>query len=135
MNPASESRPLRLIAGRGPTNQDWSVWLESEPQQACGGMTPMNAVRRWLELNETRFPGPFDVRRIQQESTLDRQVIFLNRKTTAEATCPECDGSGRYVGLHLVEDCAACGGAGVVPTKWSGRPPRSRGSVLHQLRR
>ena len=116
-NAQFERQSLRLIAARGPANRDWSVWLEGEPRQACGGMTPMSAGRRWLALNRERFPGPFDVRRVQQESTLDRQVIFLSRKTAAETTCPECDGSGRYVGLNLVEDCALCGGDGVVPTE------------------
>ena len=119
MEPATDNarfkrQTLRLIAARGPTDRDWSVWLEGEPQQACGGMTSMDAVRRWLALNETRFPGPFRVRLGRHESTLHRQVIFLNRKTTVAATCPECRGSGTYVGLNVVEDCAACGGHGVI---------------------
>ena len=29
-------------------------------------------------------------------------------------TCPDCDGSGRYVGLNTVEVCGACGGTGRV---------------------
>lgn len=30
--------------------------------------------------------------------------------------CPECKGSGKYVGLNTVEPCAACGGRGKAPT-------------------
>ena len=27
--------------------------------------------------------------------------------------CPDCHGSGKYTGLHSIEDCSTCGGAGV----------------------
>ena len=29
--------------------------------------------------------------------------------------CPDCKGSGEYVGLSVVEECRRCLGAGMVP--------------------
>jgi DNA-binding NtrC family response regulator len=33
-------------------------------------------------------------------------------KREAPAICPDCRGSGRYVGLTVIESCRACGGTG-----------------------
>ncbi|MBW3596484.1 MAG: hypothetical protein KY475_04320 [Planctomycetes bacterium] len=34
------------------------------------------------------------------------------RKSESRAVCPECGGSGKYVGLTVVEACRGCGGTG-----------------------
>jgi hypothetical protein len=98
-----------MIAARGPAGRDWSAWLENEPRQACGGMTAILAIRRWLLLNRERFPGPYAVVLEEQQSSLDRVVVRL----TTPAACGECGGSGKYVGLNLVEACKGCDGTGV----------------------
>ena len=108
-----ENKPVRLIAERGPGGRDWSACLEDEPQHGCGGSTISNAVRRWLALNRDRFPGPYAMQLNKQQSTLDRRVVLL----TATSTCPECGGSGRYVGLTLVENCKICDGSGLVSSE------------------
>lgn len=46
-----------------------------------------------------------------QGSERHGHVEFCGSRRTA-ATCPECRGSGKYVGLQTVEDCRACGGSG-----------------------
>ncbi|MCH7688242.1 MAG: hypothetical protein IH899_16430 [Planctomycetes bacterium] len=102
--------PLRMIVERGSAGRDWSAWLESEPHQACGGTTITSAVRRWLSLNSDRFPGPYALLLDEQESTLDRRLMLL----TAVTKCSECGGSGKYVGLVLVEECSTCQGTGLV---------------------
>ena len=99
-----------MIVERGSAGRDWSAWSESETQQACGGTTITSAVRRWLSLNSDRFPGPYALLLDEQESTLDRRVMFL----TAVTKCSECGGSGKYVGLVLVEECSTCQGTGLV---------------------
>ena len=81
-----ENKPLRMIAERGPAGRDWSAWLDSEPRRACGGTTVTAAVRRWLKLNNDRFPGPYALLLDKQESTLDRRVVLL----TSVTTCPAC---------------------------------------------
>ena len=43
-------------------------------------------------------------------------------------TCPECRGSGRYVGLTVDEPCRACGGSGQ-----ERRPPTAKGEFLARL--
>ncbi len=113
MNLPLENKPVRLIAVRGPGGRDWSACLEGEPQQGCGGATVSKAVRRWLALNRDPFPGPYAMQLDKQQSTLDRRVVLL----TATSTCPECGGSGRYVGLTLVENCKTCDGSGLVSSE------------------
>ena len=108
-----ENKLLCLIVERGPGGRDWSACLEDEPQRGCGGATISKAVRRWLALNRDRFPGPYAMQLDKQQSTLDRRVMLL----TATSTCPECGGSGRYVGLILVENCKTCDGSGLVSSE------------------
>ena len=105
-----ENKPLRMIAERGPTGRDWSAWLHDEPRQACGGATVTGAVRRWLKLNSDRFPGPYALMLDKEESTLDRRVVLL----TSVTKCPACGGTGKYVGLAVVDDCKTCSGTGMV---------------------
>lgn len=40
---------------------------------------------------------------------------------TSEIDCPECDGSGQYVGLNRVESCEECDGSGTVPEEKTPR--------------
>jgi DnaJ-class molecular chaperone len=40
-------------------------------------------------------------------------VVYIYRDDTNP--CPDCGGSGRYVGLNVAEDCERCGGSGRVP--------------------
>ena len=40
----------------------------------------------------------------------ERQVFRLKRGDV----CPDCGGSGKYVGLLAVEKCGTCGGSGTV---------------------
>ena len=35
------------------------------------------------------------------------------RPTDWGSECPECGGTGRYVGLAVIEECEACGGSGI----------------------
>lgn len=47
----------------------------------------------------------------KKRSRLDR-VEFVSRHSLPRETCPDCGGSGKYVGLNAVEDCETCGGMG-----------------------
>ncbi|HUG93310.1 MAG TPA: hypothetical protein VML55_20890 [Planctomycetaceae bacterium] len=111
---STTSSVLRIVVERGRGGRDWSASLEGEPQQACGGSSVAAALNRWLQLNRHRFPGPYMAHFDASQSSLDRQVVVL----AVPPPCPDCGGSGRYVGLSLVENCRACGGSGLaLPAK------------------
>jgi hypothetical protein len=48
------------------------------------------------------------------------------------ATCPDCNGSGQYVGFSTVEDCRTCGGSGQAKVQpWA--PTARLKSLMHDL--
>ena len=104
---------IRMIVQRGPAGRDWSAWLDGHPEQAAGGHTVMSAVNRWLQLNSDRFPGPFATRINEEKSSLDHRVVILS----SVARCPECGGTGRYVGLTVIETCRKRDGTGLVSSE------------------
>jgi hypothetical protein len=121
---SSTTGVLRIVVERGRGGRDWSASLEGEPHQACGGSSVAAALNRWLQLNRHRFPGPYVAQFDATQSTLDRQIVILG----LPPRCRDCGGSGRYVGLSVIESCQSCGGSGravpaqsVVARSTSGR--------------
>ena len=84
----------------------WTAWLESNPETGFGGDTPGVAVSRLLET----LPA-FDVSNLVADNlrTTDGRLVFLIGEP-----CPDCGGSGEYVGLTAREACERCGGSGRV---------------------
>ncbi len=44
----------------------------------------------------------------------DLDAALAAFRQTITVTCPDCQGSGKYVGLLVVEPCQACGGEGMI---------------------
>ena len=104
-------KELHIIAeARGGTNH-WVAWFEDEPENGYGGETPIAAVQRLLNGRAERVPEFHGIRAVGSLSRRRRREFILYPKV-ARTLCPECRGTGKYVGLSVVEDCRACGGSG-----------------------
>ena len=94
---------MRIIAERD--SGHWSAWRQDEPATALGGSDPAMAVKRLcnaLELNTKLI-------------VVDRAACRTDHlEFVVGDSCPDCGGSGRYVGLNTVEVCGTCGGSGRV---------------------
>ncbi|MFH5806427.1 hypothetical protein [Alienimonas sp. DA493] len=81
-------------------------WTAEAGSHAAGGSGPGEALRRLCRAlnipNADVLPLP--------GATIDRQTFRLGPTTR----CPDCGGSGRYVGLRAAEACETCGGCGRV---------------------
>ena len=89
------------------TDNHWSAYFADCPETAFGGEWPAEAIQRLA----ATVPG-LDVANItadHERSSADRLVFVLG-----SGVCPECGGSGEYVGLNVTETCGACGGSGEV---------------------
>ena len=84
----------------------WSAWFEDQPHTAFGGPESRTAVARLLEAYGLHL----------ERCSLESQEPFLERFAyrTAAVPCPDCGGTGRYIGLSAVEDCLRCVGHGMV---------------------
>jgi len=99
----------RLIATRS-VHGHWECHAEGHPHAAATGERPSEALARFCRL----FGLP-EVRYTLAESDPGRVVYVLRDENPFDDPCPDCGGSGRYVGLNTVEDCGRCGGKGRVP--------------------
>lgn len=95
---------MRIICER--VQSRWAAWVEGRLETMVNARTPRGAIRRLA----AEYPE-IDLARIvptRPETTPGRMVFVCGD------VCPDCNGSGRYVGLIKVEDCARCQGSGYV---------------------
>lgn len=81
----------------------WSCRRSDRIGISAGGDSPVAALERCCKIyraDATTFTVA--------EATADR-VLFRQR-----ILCPQCAGSGEYVGLAVVEACSECDGKGLV---------------------
>ena len=83
----------------------WSAWFESKPTVAFGGDTAAKAATRLLEAHG------IDPSQVQASGNPTISRLELRIST---APCPDCGGSGKYIGLNSVETCKGCGGSRVM---------------------
>lgn len=99
----------RMFATRiiiGECHGQWYASFDDESNRAYGGDDAATALRRLLLASPHR---PVDVDRlIRDAESRPGRIVFV----IPAATCQECGGSGRYVGLQAVEACRRCGGSG-----------------------
>ena len=88
------------------THGTWTAWQEHSPCLSFGGDEPATAVSRLCE-SEGIDLATLACR--YSKVTRDRMEFV-----TASGPCPDCGGSGQYVGLSEVEDCSTCCGGGRV---------------------
>jgi hypothetical protein len=83
----------------------WSAWIEGRSETAFGDRTYRGAVRRLA----AEISG-IDLTRIRRaDESHPGRIVFV-----CSEPCPECGGSGKYVGLLTVENCGRCRRSGRV---------------------
>ena len=92
---------MRFVAERSP-HGDWVCVAEGVPCLACGGPAPDVAFRRACHAYAVDPAGYGAV-----ERAADR-VVFDAIRTPPAGVCPDCGGTGTYVGLNAVEPCRRC---------------------------
>ena len=83
------------------------AWFADKPHVAFGGATASDAATRLLDACPERGVDAADIH-VDYERTTGTHFELI----AESPVCPECGGSGRYVGLNAVEGCEACGGTG-----------------------
>lgn len=79
----------------------WVCHREGRPEIAVAGPSYMVTIKRFCDAHGLNLLG-FSL----LEKGPERVVVRL------APVCPDCRGSGRYVGLNVVEDCPSCDGTG-----------------------
>ena len=96
---------LRIIAERDP-HGNWSAWFDGRPQWAYGGDEAATAVSR-LAYSREIDPGTLSA---DYDACQDGHMEF----TLGGQTCPDCGGTGKYIGFLEVGNCETCDGSGKV---------------------
>ena len=104
----TDNHELHIVSERDASGH-WSAWLDGESHFACGGPTALSAVNRLLRMIEDQFPKKHHII-ASEKSSIDREVFTL--KPVTNTPCLECGGTGKSVGLTIIEECAACNGRG-----------------------
>jgi hypothetical protein len=90
----------------------WAAWFSGWPEDVQIGRSQGEAVRRLLyRTRDRRIPARDIV--IDSGACRDGHLEFIV-VTTEQETCPDCRGSGQYVGLSVIESCQTCKGTGLV---------------------
>lgn len=100
----------RIICGERHPSGYWVAWLADMPQNAIGGGSAVEALSRILATMEP----PCDLQDIWPLTNLQLLVSGSFEFAVGSAPCPDCKGSGRYVGFQAVEPCGSCEGRGRV---------------------
>lgn len=103
----------------------WLAWFDDSSPDTFGGPDAFAAIQRLLENSPARHLTLDDFEPDLDECRLNRVVMVLKDRDRDDGStgqgqainepCPECGGTGRYIGLTVVESCGACGGVGSWP--------------------
>ena len=105
--PVTTEKPVRVLAFRAPDGR-WRAWLDAEPDVCVSDRTARAAAMQLVEGTPGLDPGSLEI--VERSGGSGFVVFAVSR---AESTpCPDCGGSGQYVGLVVVESCRSCGGTG-----------------------
>ena len=95
---------MRIIAEEH--HGHWTAWFETHPETAFGGDRAAVAVARLVE-SVGIDPGAV-------EAEYDAATLTHMEFRVPAGPCPDCKGTGRYVGLAATEPCQTCKGFGHV---------------------
>jgi hypothetical protein len=112
----SKNVELRIIVERVPAGGRWAAWFQHNPGGAIQGDEAMTAFDSLLNAHREALPDPYQIRVDDRRSRGGHIEVLLVGKPRRRATCPACKGSGKYVGLNVVESCSSCRGTGTVAT-------------------
>lgn len=106
-----KSDSLRIIARHMPQGH-WAAWFDGRSWMPCIGTTPLMAAQRLVAAQ--RGLSPHSLRMVEQSRN---QAVFAISDDPVPVpqtlrSCPDCRGSGQYVGFTVIEDCRRCSGSG-----------------------
>lgn len=103
-------------------NRTWGWWTARiDPNEnrfstetTCIGDSPADAAVRLLQLLPFRLidVAPFKTTPTEYVFVADVALTAVAAPPAEEKSCDSCRGSGRYVGLSIIEPCTSCGGSG-----------------------
>lgn len=114
MRTKSVIRERRAIVERDAAARRWKAWFDDEPQHICFADEALAAFDRLVDSRKTRLPEPYQLKIDDRASRGGHIEVLIWAGDATQQPCPTCGGSGKYVGLSVVEDCQTCGGAGQV---------------------
>ena len=102
---------LRIIAEE--IRGHWSArFAHPSTNETDGGADALDAVRRLIE-NSPQWGVTLDDFEPDWDNCSTTRIEMVCMKRGGRV-CPACGGSGKYVGLNVVEDCTTCGGSGMM---------------------
>ncbi|MCC7423945.1 MAG: hypothetical protein IT428_27080 [Planctomycetaceae bacterium] len=105
---------LRIIVERLAKTGRWSAWFQDEPAAALEGDEAMVVFDTLVAARRDRLPDPYQLRVDDRRSRGGHIEVLMTGKRRERLPCPTCKGSGKYVGLSIVEPCSTCEGTGIV---------------------
>lgn len=105
---------LRIIVERVAGGGRWAAWFQHNPAGAIQGDEAMTAFDSLLNSHRDTLPDPYQIRVDDRRSRGGHIEVLLVGRPRKRSTCPACKGSGKYVGLSVVEACSTCAGTGTV---------------------
>ena len=102
----------RIIAERDPGGL-WTAWFDGQSDQIQVGRSQGEAVRRLLARTRHRRIPPTDIW-ADPSATRDGHLEYVVVTDQNTDPCPDCQGSGQYIGLSVVEPCQTCQGSGML---------------------
>lgn len=117
--PSGLGTRLSQICGRRDPYGNWFAWYASRPNHASLGETPHEALAALLSRSNASI-SDWNVRAMARAYSEGLNEFEIDLAT--DTPCPECHGTGRYVGLTHVENCGMCQGSGQLALK---APPQA----------
>lgn len=115
-NPATAAEAeFRVLVQRNGANARWCAWIADRPEVVVEGDEAMAAFDAIIALQRDRLPDPYQLRVDDKLSRGGHIEVLLTGRPRERKPCPSCKGTGKYVGLSIVEPCDACQGAGHMP--------------------
>lgn len=104
----------RIIVEQQPGRDDWQAWFSDAPHSSFVGDNTRLAIKNLLDHHPERIPSRYRLRVDRQRYQRGHFELLISSARGCTSTCPECRGTGRYIGLTVIEPCSACGGTGVL---------------------
>lgn len=112
MNSEVEKSAARIIVESD--GHHWRAWFADDPADWTVGSLPGLALKRVLAAKSDRVPPTYKVQSDSQRSTEYHLEFLIGPEIPEAASCPDCNGSGEYVGFIVIESCHRCGGTGYI---------------------
>ena len=92
----------------------WRAWFADDPADWTVGSLPGLALKRVLAAKSERVPPLYKVHSDSERSTEYHLEFLIGPEIPETEHCPDCNGSGEYVGFIVIEACKRCSGTGFI---------------------